>query len=221
MNKPNALDKKYSPLDPAALFMIQRRHREIRGILERSFAKRLNYDLSTVKLLEIGCGNGQWLTEFQMFGLLSANLAGIELDPERAEDAKTRITDADIKTGDAAKLPWPDDSFDMVFQSTVFTSVLDSEKRAEIAKEMMRVCKKDGFILWYDFAFDSPSNPNVKGVKKREIRELFAPWNCSIKKVTLAPPIARKAVPFCWLLAEKLETFFPFLRTHLIAKITK
>ncbi|MCK5843658.1 MAG: hypothetical protein KAG97_03050, partial [Victivallales bacterium] len=69
------------------------------------------------------------------------------------------------------------------------------------------------------FAFDSPSNPDVKGVKKREIRELFAPWSCSIKKVTLAPPIARRAVPFCWLFAEKLETFCPFLRTHLIAKI--
>ncbi|NOY76114.1 MAG: class I SAM-dependent methyltransferase [Kiritimatiellaeota bacterium] len=213
------LEKKYSPLDKAAFFMIQRRQRDIRGILESHFAERLDYDLSTVILLEIGCGNGQWLAEFQMFGLLSANLAGIELDDDRAETAKKRIPKANVKTGDADTLPWPDDSFDIVFQSTVFTSILDAKKRAKVAEEMKRVCKNDGFILWYDFAFDSPSNPNVKGVGKREIRELFSPWTCEIKKVTLAPPIARRIVPFCWMLAEKLETFLPFLRTHLIAKI--
>ncbi|MCK5843794.1 MAG: class I SAM-dependent methyltransferase [Victivallales bacterium] len=213
------IESKYSPLDKAAFFMMQRRQREIRGILENSLAERLEYDLSTVKLLEVGCGNAQWLTEFQMFGLRSANLAGIELSAERAESAETRMPEADIRSGDAAALPWPNESFDIVFQSTVFTSILDLEKRAKVAEEMKRVCKKDGFILWYDFAFDSPSNPNVKGVPKCEIRGLFAPWLCEIKKVTLAPPIARRIVPFCWILAEKLETFFPFLRTHLIAKI--
>ena len=213
-------DKKYSPIDKAAFFMIQRRQRDIREILEATFAERTDYDLSNLKLLEVGCGYGQWLTEFQMFGLRSANLAGIELSEERAESAAVRVPEADVKAGDAAKLPWPDASFDIVFQSTVFTSVPDTVKRAEIAAEMKRVCKPDGIVLWYDFAYDSPSNPDVKGVKKREIRELFAPWNCEVKKVTLAPPIARRVVPFCWMLAEKLETFFPFLRTHLIAKIT-
>ena len=210
----------YSPLNSAALFMIQRRHREIRKILETSFGKVTDYDLSNIKLLEIGCGSGQWMAEFQTFGMNVANLAGIEIDEKRAEFAKKRIIGADIKCGTAAELPWEDNSFDIVFQSTVFTSILDDGIKKAAASEMRRVCKDDGFILWYDFAFDSPSNPNVKGVKKSEIRKLFEPWNCEIRRITLAPPIARRVVPMSWMLAEQLETLFPFLRTHLIAKIT-
>jgi ubiquinone/menaquinone biosynthesis C-methylase UbiE len=215
------LNKIYSPLNPSAFFMMQRRQRDIRRILEKAFGESTQYNLSEIKLLEIGCGSGQWLTEFQMFGLRVANLAGIELDEKRAEEAKRRIIGAEIKTGNAAELPWDDDSFDIVFQSTVFTSILDDETKKKAASEMKRVCKKGGFILWYDFAFDSPSNPNVKGVDKCEIRKLFEPWNCEFRKVTLAPPIARRLVPFCWLLAEELETFLPFFRTHLIAKISE
>ena len=205
----------YSPLNPAALFMIQRRHREIRRILASH-----PLDMAEIKLLEIGCGGGQWLAEFQMFDLQVANLAGIEIDEKRANYAKKRIVGADIQSGNAVKLPWADDSFDIVFQSTVFTSVLDDKIKQQIADEMKRVCKTNGFILWYDFAFDSPNNKNVKGVKKCEIRKLFENWNCEIRTITLAPPIARRVVPFCWMLAEKLESFFPFLRSHLIAKIS-
>ena len=215
MNKSQKKQKIYSPLNPAALFMIQRRHREIRRILAAC-----PEEMKDVKFLEIGCGEGQWLAEFQMFGLHVANLAGIELDEERAKFAKERIVGADIRHGNGAALPWDDDSFDIVFQSTVFTSILDDKTKQKVADEMKRVCRPNGFILWYDFAYDSPKNPDVKGVKKCEIRKLFQGWNCEIRKVTLAPPIARRAVPFCWLLAEKLETFFPWFRTHLIAEIS-
>ena len=201
--------------------MIQRRTREIRRIIENSLGKSTDYDLSDVKLLEIGCGNGQWLAEFQTFGIRAANLAGIELDKTRADIAEARIKGADIRTGNAASLPWSDKTFDIVFQSTVFTSITDDETKSKAASEMMRVCKDDGFILWYDFAYNSPSNPNVKGVPAPEVRKLFHPWSCDIRKITLAPPIARRLVPLSWLMAEALETFFPFLRTHLIAEIRK
>lgn len=206
----------YSPLNDAAFFMIQRRHREIRRIL--ADCKK---PMKKVKLLEIGCGNGQWLAEFQMFGLQVKNLAGIEIDKKRAKSAKKRIIGADIRAGDAAALPWKDNSFDIVFQSTVFTSVLDDELKQQIADEMKRVCKNKGFIIWYDFAFDNPNNPDVRGVKQSEICKLFTPWNCEISKVTLAPPIARRIVPKSWSCAEDLETFFPFMRSHLIARIRK
>ncbi len=209
-------EKIYSPLNKTALFMIQRRLRVMRDIFSYNFP----YGVENIKLFEIGCGNGQWFAEFATLGFNFANFAGIEIDPIRVTKAKDRIPFADIQHGDASKLPWDDDSFDVVFQSTVFTSIKDESKQNEIASEMKRVCKKTGgFVLWYDFIYDNPSNPDVKGISKLQIKKLFEPWNCEFRSVTLAPPIARRVVPISWSLAEDLETFFPFLRTHLISVI--
>jgi ubiquinone/menaquinone biosynthesis C-methylase UbiE len=196
--------------------MIQRRQRVLRKIL----SEKLPEGAGRTSLLEIGCGSGQWLAEFQIFGFDESKLAGIELEEKRFQRASQRLGAADIKHGDAAKLPWPDGAFDIVFQSTVFTSVLSSEKKKAIADEMRRVCSPRGFILWYDFAFNNPSNPNVKGVGKTEIESLFTPWQCSFTRVTLAPPIARRLVPLCWTAAEAAETICPFLRTHIFALIS-
>ncbi len=206
----------YSPLHPAALFMIQRRQRLIREILAAAFPQ----GCADRRLLEVGCGNGQWLAEFQMFGFRAANLAGIELDSQRATTAAQRILGADIRPGDGAALPWPDGAFDVVFQSTVFTSILDAGIRQRVAAEMQRVCAPSGFILWYDFTVDNPRNPAVKGISARAVARLFAPWRCTARSVTLAPPVARRIAPRCWSLAEDLETFLPFLRTHLVARIS-
>ena len=197
--------------------MIQRRMRLIRRILAKQFGDELN----GISLLECGCGNGQWLTEFQMFGIRSRHLAAIELDPERVVVARDRVADADIKQGNAAELPWDDNSFDLVFQSTLFTSILSEEVRTRAAAEMRRVCKDDGLILWYDFKYDSPTNQNVKGIGKSEIRKLFSPWHCDFHNVTLAPPISRKMINISWLLCEIMESTMPCLCTHLIAEIRK
>ena len=202
-------------MHPAAFFMIQRRQREIRRILASAYPD----GVEKVSLLETGCGNGQWLAEFQTFGFMPENLSGIELDGKRAEFAKRRIQGSDIRHGNAAELPWQDDSFDIVFQSTVFTSVKDADTRKRIASEMKRVCRKNGFILWYDFIYDSPKNPDVSGVGKQEVAALFSPWTCEFRKITLAPPLARAIAPYSPLAADMVETFFPFLRTHIIAVI--
>jgi len=208
----------YSVLNPSAFFMMQRRQRLIRAALVR-FSERSGKRPSGTKMLEIGCGEGRWLPEFQMFGFEAANYAGIDIVEKGVKNAAERFPQAEFKHGDAAKLPWKDGCFDIVFQSTVFTSVLDTEHKKKIALEMKRVCSNDGMILWYDFSFDNPKNPNVKGVGKRETRALFDPWKCVFHRVTLAPPIARRVVPLSWFLAETLETFCPFLRTHLLAEI--
>lgn len=206
----------YSSLHPAAFFFIQRRLRIIRRIL----ADRFPGGVSDTKLLEVGCGNAQWLAEFQMFDFRSTNMAGIEIDQSRVDVAKARVPESDIRCGDAENLPWEDDSFDIVFQSTVFTSVPEMEKKERIAAEMKRVCKKDGIILWYDFIYNNPNNPNVHGVGKQEIKKLFTPWNCEFYRVTLAPPIVRRMIHLSWLLTEITETFLPFLCTHVLAIIT-
>lgn len=56
---------------------------------------------------------------------------------------------------------------------------------------MLRALKPDGIILWYDYHMNNPKNPDVKGVKKKEIYELFPHCQIDLKRITLAPPVTR------------------------------
>lgn len=163
--------------------------------------------------LEVGCGAGDWLDALERFGARREDLAGIDLDPERAERCARRLPGVDVRTGDASRLPWEDGRFDLVFQSTVFTSILDPGMRRGVAAEMRRVLKPGGAILWYDFFVNNPSNPNVRGVGRREIAALFPGCRISLRRVTLAPPLARRLVPISWKLAVALESL-RVLDTH-------
>ena len=94
------------------------------------------------------------------------------------------------------------------------------DKKERVASEMKRVCKENGIILWYDFIYNNPHNPDVHGVGRDEIKKLFAPYNCEFHRVTLAPPIMRRMIRFSWILTEMTETFLPFLCTHVLVLIT-
>jgi hypothetical protein len=92
--------------------------------------------------------------------------------------------------------------------------------KRNIAKEMMRVSKDEGIILWYDFRYNNPRNPDVKGIRKKEIKNLFPNCKYDFNLITLSPPIARKIVPISRGIAEFLN-LIPFLRTHYLVIIKK
>lgn len=176
--------------------------------------------LRDCRLLEIGCGRGQWFSLFEDFGARRENLAGIDLDAARVGDARARYESADLRVGDATQLPWAAASFDLVFQSTVMTSILDAEVRASVASEMLRVLAPAGTILWYDFRYNNPANSSVRGVSGDEIATLFPGCAIELEPVTLAPPIVRRLVPRSWLLAAGLERL-RVLNTHLLGVIRR
>jgi hypothetical protein len=110
--------------------------------------------------------------------------------------------------------------FDIVLQATVFTSILDVEMKRAIAREILRVLKPTGVFVWYDFLFDNPRNPHVGGIGAREIRRLFPGCAVGLKRITLAPPIARRLVPITWIGALLLERV-SILNTHYLGTIRK
>jgi ubiquinone/menaquinone biosynthesis C-methylase UbiE len=194
---------------PANLFLRQGQERA----LLRSLREAGLLPLSGRRILEVGCGAGNWLDTFERFGARRQDLAGIDLDAGRAAAAASRLPGADILAGDASRLPWEPGRFDLVLQSTVFTSILDPGMRERVAAEMLRVLSPGGAILWYDFFMNNPANPNVRGVGRGEIRRLFPGCRIALRRVTLAPPVARRVAPISWTLATLLEAV-PFLRTH-------
>src|SRR5215469_15525839 len=177
----------YSRFNPAYLLMVQERERRLLSLLCRHGCG----SLEKKKILEIGCGNGDLLRDFIKWGAQPKNITGIELLSERVTEAIHLCPkDVDIHQANAAVLEFPDNSFDIVIQATVFTSVLDTTLKRQMASEMRRVVKSDGLILWYDYHMDNPKNPDVKGVTAREISGLFPRCKIHLQRITLAPPLA-------------------------------
>lgn len=172
------------------------------------------------KCCEVGYGSLGWLGTLISWGVREENLYGIELDEERAVKARAILPKANLFVGDASNMPFENDFFDLILASTLFTSILEKKMRSDIASEIKRVLKKGGVFLYYDFAFDNPHNPNVKGLKKSDVLKLFPEMKGFLKRTTLAPPISRMVAPVSFLLASFLESF-PFLRTHLIGVFIK
>ena len=176
--------------------------------------------LEDKKILDVGCGYGKVLRRFIDYGAIPENLYGVDLLPDRIERAKKLSPHINFYLGSATELPFENEFFDIVMQFTVFTSILDYSMKQKIAKEMLRVLKPDGIIIWYDYWISKPTNPDVKGVGKQEIKKLFPNCKFEFHRITLAPPIARLLVPISWMLCELLEKIRIF-NTHYLCIIKK
>ena len=165
--------------------------------------------------LEIGHGAVGWLGDLISWGVRETDISGIELDASRAQIARQLLPAADLRTGDASSLPWPDGTFHLVIASTVFSSILDSPLRQSIAAQIERVLGLMGRFFWYDLARNNPANPHVRKVAREKSRRLFPGLSGELRSTTLAAPVARAVAPLSWMLATVLEAIPP-LRTHLL-----
>jgi SAM-dependent methyltransferase len=206
----------YAPWQPAEMLSRASRGRMAVKLLHRALA----FPKAGHHCLEIGFGKLGWLGELLNWGVRQTDIHGIDLDSDRVALARDILSASDLRVGDATSLPWPDNSFQLVIISTVLSSVLDSEVRRLIASEAARVIAPCGALLFYDFAYNNPGNPNVRKVGRGEIRQLFPTLRGEVCSLTLAPPIARFIAPRSWPLAVLLETV-PIFRTHLLGILTK
>lgn len=208
---------RYHMLNPDVWQTVQERQRA----MLRLFARLGWHDLESRRVLEVGCGTGGNLLELLRIGFAPRNLAGIELLPDRFAQAMQGLpSGVTLMQGDASTAKFPDESEDIVLQSTVFSSLLDAPFQWRLAQAMWRWVRPGGAVLWYDFTVNNPRNPDVRGVSVARIRELFPHGRVQVQRVTLAPPIARRVCA----LHPSLYTVFnvlPFLRTHVLAWIEK
>lgn len=206
----------YAHWQPAEIFMRAGRKLTAPLMLQRAGAFPAPGD----QCLEIGFGSLGWLGDLISWGVRESDIHGIELEPNRVALAREILPSADLRVGDAAALPWNNDTFKLVISSIVFTSILDANVRRIVADEITRVLKPGGALLWWDFAVNNPGNPHVHKVGRRELKRLFPRLEGQVKSVTLAPPLARLVAPRSWALAALLESV-PLLRTHLLAVLIK
>ena len=162
-------------------------------------------------VLEIGLGLG---ADHERFARAAAKLHGIDLTPHAVEVTQRRLAmqglSSDLCVGDAEALPFPNDSFDIVYSWGVIHHSPNTEKAA---REILRVLKPSGnfkvmiyhtwslvgLMLWLRYGlgrgkpFTSMSeiyathleSPGTKAYSCREAAQLFAEATGVVTRVVL------------------------------------
>lgn len=206
----------YSPFHPGNLYLNQGRERTMLRLLAEAGLS----DLSGLRILDLGCGHGLDLRRMLDLGASPENLFGVDLLPERLERARELAPHLNFQVADGQQLPFEDDSFDLVMQATVFSSIVDPDVRFQVAREIDRVLKPGGHLLWYDMRVTHPRNRDLVPMTAAEIERLFPDFARPLRSVTLMPPLARRLAPKARALCMLLETL-PMLRTHLMGLFRK
>lgn len=208
--------RRHAASDPALPLFLAERERALRRWMREGAI-----DAPAARVLDIGCGTGGNLLDLIRLGFRPSNLTGVELQEERLAEAKRRLpVDVQLIAADALDVAFEPAAFDVVVLFTVFTSILDDHYRQRLAAHVWTAVKPGGGVLWYDFCFDNPRNPDVAGVPVKALRALFPSGLVHSRRITLAPPLARIAVRLHPALYGMLNAI-PMLRTHALCWIEK
>ena len=169
------------------------------------------------RVVEVGCGSGAVARWAMHQG--AGPLLGVDLQEDRLRSAKAQLVVPTYALADARALPLRNGAVDVAICSTLFSSVLDEGVARDIAREIDRVVARDGMILWFDFFRRNPRNPDVRPVGMEELGRWFPDWQPNLRRVVLAPPVARR-LGRARRVADLLGGI-PLLRTHYAGSLTR
>jgi arsenite methyltransferase len=113
------------------------------------------------QVLDVGCGHGLMLIGAAK-RLTSGRAVGVDVWSQRdqkdncaaatLENAKIEGVDGrvELRDSDARKLPFPENSFDVVLSSFAIHNISGSEERETAIRELARVVKPDGYLAIAD-----------------------------------------------------------------------
>ena len=109
----------------------------------RQFTKwvKLRFFEKTGKLLDIGCGMGNYLDDFKQLGY---DVYGIDIDKNNIKLCKEKKLNVKICDMETEKLPFPNNFFDFVFSKHVIEHIDNTEN---FLSEIKRVLKPNGITF--------------------------------------------------------------------------
>jgi len=125
----------------------------------RAFTVKFSGAKREDKILDICCGTGDQLFYFAKLKS-GIEAVGIDINPEMIKIAEKRKDSLGVKNisflvGDAAKLPFEENSFDLALISLGLHEV-EEDLRDKIISEMKRVVKENGYLIFIDFKSPFP-----------------------------------------------------------------
>lgn len=206
----------YNCLKPCNVVAFTEKYKKLCNILLQNFG----LTFSTKNYLEIGCGTGSNLIQLLQLGVPPTNLTGNDIfEPSLKKAQETLPTKIQLQLGNFLDITYQENTYDCIILSTVLSSILDLKFQKEVIEKAYKLLTKNGIILLYDFIFNNPWNPDVKGINLKYIKSI-CPWSAyNFSKVTLCPPLARKLCHFPYFL--KLLTSIKLMNTHIIGFLRK
>ena len=117
----------------------------------KHFWRRLEFISDYVKegdrVLDFGCGNGRLL---ELFSGKNIEYLGTDVSEKLINIAKEKYSDKNnsfLKISSSDSLSLPGDSFNLIYSIAVFHHFPSKKYREDIARELYRVTKKDGYIV--------------------------------------------------------------------------
>lgn len=182
------------------------------------------------KLLDIGCGQGQFLKLSEERGLVPF---GIDISPKAVELAQKMAPNSQIRVGVAEELPWEDNYFDYI---TCWGSLEHFLNPGAAVTEMARVLKLEGsalitvpnlfFVGHIYMAFRYGLPPDEAGQTfsetlrtRMEWHELLCQYGLKVVNTYKYNPllVTKKAIFPIVLAYNLIKPFIPFNLSHLFA----
>ena len=200
--------KRYSLYQGGTLQAIQERERVVLLMLQRTVGT-----LADKRILDIGCGAGNTLIPFLLYGAKMEHCFGVDIIEERIETAKQRLPGMNFECCSGEDVPFERGTFDLVTMFTCLSSILDKEIRQKICSRAYDMLHVGGWVLIYDLRINNPLNSDVRAVTLKELKQYFQGCKSYTRTLTLVPQLGRAlgaySIYMCGVLAK-----IPFLRTH-------
>ena len=103
-----------------------------------------DYIISAEKVLDLGCGVGQW---FEFFKDKNVDYVGINNSEKLIEIAKKKYPQTRFLLADALSLPFPNDYFNKVYVIALLHHIPSEELRLRVLQEAKRTLKRGGFLI--------------------------------------------------------------------------
>jgi SAM-dependent methyltransferase len=117
--------------------------------------------------LDIGTGTGLFAESFSKRDL---EVSGLDANPEMLIAARQFVPKGDFREGTVEALPYPDDSFDLVFLGLVLH---ESDEPLKALKEARRVARNRVCILEWPFKDGAFGPPLAHRLKPEDLAGLF------------------------------------------------
>lgn len=165
------------------------------------------------KILDLGCGNGYSVGQISERYLGMHDFFAVDFCDDLLNIAKSRkLSNVELSKGDARKLSFGDDLFDLVYTERCLINILSEEGQNSALSEIARILRPGGYYVMIECFLDGHENYNKA---RREV---------GLEEIPLPPPnrffskevmyIMAKNRMSAIILPKSMELDANFLSTH-------